>query len=154
MSYPEQNGVMRWLIVAFALSLTVLTAGCGSGSPTQAQIRAEVKWFSENEALSLEAVGPPLQPWVNQDPATLTPAQCRNLATASTKGLATAPMPIASLEALWRSYLQELGKASADCIGGHRSAEVDQMRQARGTLARLTKLANRLPAEFHQLPTG
>jgi len=93
-------------MLASALGLTLVIGGCGASSPTQAQMRAQKEWSAKNEALSLAAVGPPGDPWVKQDPATLTPAQCHQLATASTKGLATAPMPVDSLEALWKSYLQ------------------------------------------------
>jgi len=145
---------MRWVLLASVVALAAVSTGCGSSSPTQAQVRAQLLWSSKNEAFSLAAVGPPGKPWVNQDPATFTAPQCREFSAAATEGLAASPMPVTSLEALWKLYLEDFAKFSADCLSGRRSDEIDEARQARGTLAMLTQLANRLPAEFHQLPTG
>jgi hypothetical protein len=152
---PERhNVVVRRVMLASALGLAVVIAGCGASSPTQAQMRAQKQWSAKNESVLLAAVGPPGDPWVKQDPGTLTPAQCHQIAAESTKGLATAPMPVDSLEALWKSYLQDLAKVSAACLSGRRSDQVGETRQAREALAQLIHRANTLVAEFHQLPTG
>lgn len=63
-------------------------------------------------------------------------------------------MPVASLEELWSSYLQDLGTISAACLSESRSEEVQRIRQAKGTLVQLVQLGNRLAAEFHQPATS
>ena len=145
---------MRGVLVASALGLAAVTAGCGSSSPTQAQMRAQLQWASKNEAIMSAASGPPGQPWVNQDPLKLTAVQCRQLSAAVAEGLAASPMPVSSLEALWRQYLNDLSVVSTDCLSGHRFDAVGEIRQARITIVQFGHLADSLAAGFHRLPKG
>ena len=139
-----------WL-VGVALCTAVLGA-CGSPSPTKAQIEAERQWIFGHEDVeersfdAFQALDAHLGSLKNVD--------CQQLATAATDGLATPPMPIASLETLWRSWLLGLRPLARACSEDSESKVVANVRLEVTTLGDLIQMANRLPEELHQLEKG
>jgi len=140
---------MRKVGLAGSGVLIALLAGCGSSSPTQAQVLAQKQWFAAHHSVLLNAAA-----MTTGISGSTSPLGCRQIAQAAMDGQATAPMPVASLETLWRSYLVDLTGMAEACAQGDQAEVANKKGVARATFARLTEVANSLPAEFHQLPPG
>jgi len=135
-------------LAGVGLVLTLI-AGCGSAAPTRAQIEAQERWFTVNQAAFGTAAQPTLQ-FASQTSGAHIAYDCHELAASATAGLSTRPMPVASLEGLWKSYLDDLAGAARSCSKGVNETSVD--RQVSVAITQLVRLADSLPSVLHRHP--
>jgi len=128
--------------------MAIAIVGCGSPSPTRAQVEA---WFTKHDA-TIEQVF--TASGLLSSYRSSSSVDCQQIATAATRGLALPPMPVPSLEPLWKSYLVDLRGLAHVCTKGNQASFLSKEHIARATLKQLTELAAKLPAELHQLPAG
>ena len=146
---------MRGPWLAGAVLVAVLAGACGGPStPTQAELQAQKQWFADHAAALAGASEPAHLFTVQTQPGSTFIFECDQFSAASARGFAAPPMPVPAMEQLWRSYLLDLRGVAETCSKGDNGKALTEGRQARRTLAQLTKLAQQLPAQAHSLPPG
>lgn len=144
---------MRGAWLAGAALVPFLVGGCGGPStPTQAEVRAQTQWFVDHAAALAGASQPAHLFTLKTQRGSTFIFECDQFSTASVRGFAAPPMPVAALEELWRSYLLDLRAVARSCSQGDNDMTLTEGRKARGVLAQLMKVAQQLPAEAHSLP--